>query len=345
MHKILTKDFISNYVREKSNGICSVIDIDFNATSPIVKLKCSCGNIFESNYKKLTDRKSIRCKNCVNNEARNRYSLPFDEVLKRIDDSGCKYISGEYENSKSKLLLECPCGNTFTKSLSHLMRGQNRCNSCANNRIAEIKTRYTLDIAKSFLGRYGITILNENEYKNSSSIIKCECQNGHIFTTKLIYHLYKSNPVICEKCAIIKNSKENNYNYNGGINALNEYCRRFLKSWRLSIIEKYNGKCYLTKSNKDCEVHHLISLDIIVKQCCNELSLPILSDINKYNTDDLDRIKNLVIEKHTANIGIVLQRKVHSKFHALYGKKDNTIEQFNDFIKKYYPQSKLVSCI
>lgn len=342
MNNILTYEYVSECIKKKSNGKCYLISGDIKNSSSPITIKCKCGNIFESTYRKIKDRDNIRCRDCVNKELRQKYGIPFEKVLEIIKSLDCEYIGGDYVNSKSKLTLKCKCGNIFQKDLSHLQRGQNRCNDCGRKALRVNKTKFTLDIAKSILARSNISILNENEYENSSSSIKCKCANGHIFTTKLIYHLYKSNPIICEKCATIKNSGQNNYNYDGGINALNEHFRRFLKDWKLSVFEKYNNRCYLTKSSTDCDVHHLISLSSIVKQCCSELSLPILSDINQYDSKDLEKLKNLVIEKHTSNIGIVLQRKVHNKFHSIYGKKDITIEKFNDFIKKYYPRSKLI---
>ena len=57
-----------------------------------------------------------------------------------------------------------------------------------------------------------------------------------------------------------------------------------------------------------------------------------------YTREQYKKLENLVLEKHTVDIGILLQRKVHAKFHSIYGVKNNTIEQFNEFIENHYPK-------
>ena len=52
--------------------------------------------------------------------------------------------------------------------------------------------------------------------------------------------------------------------------------------------------------------------------------------------------KKLVIKKHDVNNGVVLYRPIHNNFHEMYGKGNNTLEQFNEFISYYYSNTKLL---
>lgn len=100
---------------------------------------------------------------------------------------------------------------------------------------------------------------------------------------------------------------------------------------------KYKNKCFLTDVKKDCVIHHLKSFNTILNESLDELNLCLHRKLKDYSKDDFEKLENLVISKHKVEIGILLQRKVHNQFHSLYGKGDNTLEQFIDFTKKYYP--------
>ena len=63
--------------------------------------------------------------------------------------------------------------------------------------------------------------------------------------------------------------------------------------------------------------------------------------LKDYSPEDYKKLESLILKKHTLDVGILLQRKVHKKFHSLYGIRNNTIEQFEEFIKNYYPQFQL----
>ena len=78
----------------------------------------------------------------------------------------------------------------------------------------------------------------------------------------------------------------------------------------------------------------------IVKNSCKELNIPLYRKLKDYDIEKFKELEALVLKKHTLDIGILLQRKVHSKFHSIYGKTNNTVEQFNEFVKGYYPKNK-----
>ena len=142
----------------------------------------------------------------------------------------------------------------------------------------------------------------------------------------------------CNTCAILNRSGKNSKLYKGGESEVLDNFRRIIKSWKTEIAKKYNYKCALTGAKYDCVVHHLKPFRQIIDECCKELNLPLHRKLKDYSMEDYKNLENLILKKHTIDIGILLQRKVHRKFHSIYGLKNTTIEQFNEFIKNHYPQ-------
>lgn len=55
-----------------------------------------------------------------------------------------------------------------------------------------------------------------------------------------------------------------------------------------------------------------------------------------YNDGEFEILKKSVISKHDLKNGIPMMRKIHNQFHRIYGKGNNTEEQFDEFLKEYY---------
>lgn len=145
----------------------------------------------------------------------------------------------------------------------------------------------------------------------------------------------------CRKCHNDFQRGGNCYNYKGGESEVVDHLRKIIKVWKISIAAKYNWKCALTDSKKDCVIHHIKSFNTIVMETFNELNLPIYRKLKNYSSEQQNEIDDLFIKKHTTENGVLLQRKVHNKFHSLYGKGNNDYKQFYEFVEKYYPHKLL----
>ena len=64
--------------------------------------------------------------------------LNYEEVKKRVEEQGCKLLSKEYVNKRTKLELKCKCGNTFYKTIDTFKR-QPHCKECGYKRISEMQ--------------------------------------------------------------------------------------------------------------------------------------------------------------------------------------------------------------
>lgn len=329
----LCYDYVKQYVEDKG---CKLLSKEYVNNSTPLSIQCKCGNIFETTFNKIKIRNQIQCKQCKLKASSQRYRMPFEKVIERIKGSGCEYISGEYTNQNSILTLKCKCGNIFNKKMSKFFNGQDHCQECGKLSSAKSKIKYTRDDAVRILGQSGYTLIGD--YKNGYMPIKCLCSKGH--SCNIILSSFITNHSGCKKCANENLKGEKHWNYKGGESEVIDFFRKQIKGWKIQVFNKYNRKCVLTDSKKDTVVHHIKPFMTILHESCNELNLPLERKIKDYSQSDFDKLTQLVLSKHIIDNGIVLQRKVHNKFHAIYGKVNNTKEQFVEFVEKYYTSKK-----
>lgn len=331
--KKLTYNYVKNYIAEKSNGECELIsDKYINSSSPLA-LRCKCGNIFYKTFNSLKNNFFI-CKDCMNKLRSQKYRLDIKDVIEYINNTGCKYISGEYTNNNSLLTIKCKCGNIYTRQFAHFKRGEINCKQCANKKTAQAKMKYNINTLKNIVSQKGYEIIG-GEYKTCMTPMDCRCSKGHTFKVKLINALYGNYG--CQICQHEYQRGKNHPMYKGGESEVLDNLRKIIKDWKIAIATKYNGKCVLTDTKGDCVVHHIKSFNTLIKETFDELNLPIYRKLKDYTNQQWSDINNLFMKKHTMESGILLQRKVHNKFHSLYGKGNNTYKQFYEFVEKYYP--------
>lgn len=323
-----TYEEVKKIIEEKGN--CKLLSKEYINYDSKLTLKCKCGTIFKRSFQGLK-RGDMLCNECKKKMVSEKFRKNFEDVKKYIHEQECEYISGEYINYSSKLILKCKCGNVFVKDFRHFKRGQNCCSSCGIQNLKKQKIKYTRDIAEEILSKRGITLIGD--YVDGFHDIKCVCNKGHEFTTKLFYVLY--NKMGCLKCSQEYHVGKNANAYKNGESEVLDRLRKITKPWKKEIAKKYNNVCYLTGSNKDCVVHHVIPFKKLVKEACEELNIPLYKKNKDYEPGVLKKLEQKVLEKHTLDMGILLQRKVHYKFHSLYGKDDNNLQQFLEFSENY----------
>lgn len=259
--------------------------------------------------------------------------LTFNEVKYFIESfEGYKLLSEEYIDSHTKLNIECPLGHIYPVTFNNFKAGH-RCNKCmqliVNNKMKVdfeklILFFKELDLSPMFI---------KEDYKNQNSKLDYIC-NKHesygIQTTS--YNSVYRGKYICNYCNIESKIGENGSNWKGGITTLNKYMREILYDWKKNILQKYNYTCTVTGQSKHyMEIHHLYNFSTILNKTTKELNIKIKRNIGDYAVEDLSLIKEKLIEKHTLNIGILICKDIHKLFHNVYGNKNNTPEQFEEF--------------
>ena len=115
------------------------------------------------------------------------------------------------------------------------------------------------------------------------------------------------------------------------------YVRSRLAPWRDSIREKHDYICEVTGKRSNVRVHHIRGFNLLFNEVVEILDFPLYEDISKYDQDQLDEFVDTFLElQESYDQYICIREEVHKEFHKLYGYGNNTKEQWDDFIKKYY---------
>lgn len=267
--------------------------------------------------------------------------LNLDEIklkLKEINPN-IEIISDKYINSNSKLKYKCKIdGCEWETSWSNVSRGTG-CPDCGKITYNE-KRSLNLDEIKDRLKQINPDIeIISGEYKNNKSKLVCICKIHNITFTIDWTHLQRGQG--CPKCRILKLTGENSGRYKGGITPIHNYLRTHISQWKQDSFKKYNYKCDITGESDDLIIHHYYNFSDILQETMSILNLPIYQEVNKYTDKQLEQIKDKCIELHFKyGLGVCLTEKVHKEFHKIYGKENNTKEQYEEFkqnkIKKIY---------
>ena len=238
--------------------------------------------------------------------------LTYEEVKGFIENNGCKLISEEYVDIHTKLKIQCSCGEIFEKDFTHFKdKNQRQCKKCGIE-ITKTKQKLTYEEVKGFIEDNGCKLISE-EYVNAYTKLKIKCSCGEMFE-KSFSKFKNRNQRQCKKCAIAKVSGENNYNYNPNLTDEEREFGRLIPNYGEFIKKTYK------RDNYTC-------------QCCGQKSGKLNAHhLNGYSWDK---------EHRTTPInGVTLCKKCHTEFHSIYGKGNNTIIQFRDFIRNKYLQTK-----
>lgn len=117
-----------------------------------------------------------------------------------------------------------------------------------------------------------------------------------------------------------------------GYESLNKLVRGRITEWKKSSMKQCNYCCVITGS-KEFEIHHLYPVNKILSDIFVKYNLQ-YKDFSEYTTDELDNIISLFIdEQNKYPFGVCVRKDIHELYHSLYGKGNNTPEQWDIFVK------------
>lgn len=118
------------------------------------------------------------------------------EVTEIIEKEGCKLLSTEYINMKTKLDLICNCGIEFSVNLDTFKnKNKKQCNSCSLIKVKASNTNSKLKVA-TYIESKGCKLLSE--YVNAKTKLKIACNCGNVFERN--FNKFKSGQIKCNKC-------------------------------------------------------------------------------------------------------------------------------------------------
>jgi hypothetical protein len=263
-----------------------------------------------------------------------RFFASYEEVKLEFDRRGYELLETDYKDSESKLAYLCPFHPNKVLYISYQKLKNGRgCRYCAAQRKAA-KYRFSYDEVQKEFKKRGYELI-EKVYLNNATPMRYRC-----------YH--HKDKVITITLKDLKNGKGCPYCFNeqfsggggsaawkGGISSINDFLRAEIKDWTKESLRKYGYKCAVTLQGGELEVHHTKSFYEIRDEVLKELNLFNKKTRYQFTKHELNQILFKVKEKHTYIIGVPLKGYIHRLFHKLYGRKNNTMKDFEEFKKRY----------
>lgn len=114
-----------------------------------------------------------------------------------------------------------------------------------------------------------------------------------------------------------------------------DYIRHNNQDWRKKSMEACGYQCILSGS-KNFEIHHKYSFNMILKEAMQGPRW-IAKDIKSYTEEEMLYILSVFKEyQDKYPLGICIDINIHKQFHAMYGNRFNTPEQWDEFVTLYY---------
>lgn len=262
----------------------------------------------------------------------------IEDVKKYLEENdknqSCTLLSNKYVNTKTPLLFKCNiCGETFYRTPSNLFKERFRCEKCGERAGAK-RLKYTSDYVKKIIKEQrNYTMIGE--YINAGTPVLCRCQNGHEFP--LIFSHYLKGHSGCKQCANEKLKESNHWNWQGGGHQETvDYFRHRILPWKQACLALAEFKCDITGENtNNLIVHHLSNFSDIMYSASKDLGIPIKNYIADYTEEEREKLASEILARHDINNGVVITRDIHNLFHSIYGKINNTKEQYLHFKEDY----------
>lgn len=244
-----------------------------------------------------------------------------------------------FDNNKTYIQFICPTHSNKgiqTMTQSNFKIGQ-RCRFCGQEHVANIRRKDGQKVIEIFIKNNFEPLFNKEDYINNSQKLPCICNNhknlGIIYPSYADVNAGKG----CNECGKDKISGNNHYLWKGGISPLHNYMRYKINNWKRDSLKKYNYCCGITGEYSDkLVVHHLYGFNLLLDETLSELNLDVRSQVNLYSGDELLQIENLLLKKHYEyGLGIPLMSHIHNLYHNIYGKGNNTKDEFEIFKTDY----------
>ena len=247
--------------------------------------------------------------------------LTYKEIklfIEGFEGNGCELITTEEEyesnkmNSRSKFEIKCKCGKTFQKSFDNFKYNKQRqCKECGVSKRSET--------------RKGKHHTEETRKKLS------ETRKGkkHHFYGK--HHTEETKNKMSEA-----HRGEKHPGWKGGISKISSHLREYIKPWNKDSM-KYSDYKSVISEKPFKHIHHVNkNFSEILELTFKISNIEIKETIEEYTSEELEKLEKICLMLHYLfGPGVCLTEEEHKLFHSLYGKYDNTKEQFEEFKHRF----------
>ena len=317
MRKILSYDDIKNAFEQIGFELLSSKN-EYHKTITKLALLDKEGYIYYTSYHKCIklSREPLRF------HASNPFTIYNIKRYLLLNKPNYKYVSGDFVKSTSKLTFKhTVCGNEFTTSWQCILNARSQdggCSICFKNNL-KTHEEFLQDLYNKNTHYQNGEFAVISTYKGDNKNVKFKCNTcGYEWETSATSIL--SHGSGCKECFYENNKGQNNSSWNPNLTEEERILKRSIDGdshaiWRTKVFKRDCGTCqiigkrYLPASTRNGQkwainAHHL----------------------NGYHWDKENR--------YNVDNGVTLCKPIHDLFHKLYGKKNNTKEQFEDFLMR-----------
>lgn len=191
-------------------------------------------------------------------------------------------------------------------SYANIQSGERHCCYYGSIESRADKTRVAdIELAKIICQERDYTLLTDNINTVDDKIeYICNKHENYGIQTTTLYGMthYSCN---CRLCSAMKSNGENHWNWQGGINDVNDSIRKSwkYKEWRNAVYQRDGFKCRKCGDNGILNAHHILNFSTY-------------EDL-RFDIDN----------------GITLCKDCHREFHKMYGLRNNTRKQLDEFLQ------------
>jgi hypothetical protein len=109
------------------------------------------------------------------------------------------------------------------------------------------------------------------------------------------------------------------FRHNQEVKEVSIYLRQHLNTWRDECLAKYDGKCFISCSETNLDVHHVNEPFALIRDRIFDQSGIKYKPFNEYNKEELDFLSYRMVQEHKELEGIPLRADLHKLLHKLYG--------------------------
>lgn len=264
----------------------------------------------------------------------NRFHASYEEVKQVFEQRGYHLLENSYIDSEKKLAYICPYHpNKYLFISYQKIKNGRGCRYCAaQQKAAKFRLSYT-EVKSEFIRR-GYELI-EADYVNNTMQMRYLCKN-HLDNESTISFKDLKSGKGCPYCFNDQYTGEGgSAAWKGGISSINGFLRAELKEWIKDSLKNSNYKCAITLQGGELEVHHTKSFKEVRDEVLKELDFFKKKYRYQFTQNELYEILARFKEKHNNITGIPLKPHIHRHFHKVYGRNDVTLENFDEFKKRY----------
>lgn len=319
------------------NKDCILLSDSYVNSHTKLLFRCNkCGENFERSFSDVKRNEKFTCARC--SRGRNLSIEDVQNFLLTYDtNNDCTLLSTTYKNYSTPLRFKCNCcGQEFERKMSMVHEKHFKCYDCLKKEQGGYN-RLSLTNVKDFIKKYDINndcTLLSTSYINSQTplLFKCnQCGNEYERT----YATMRSKKAFsCFRCSHHLPQESTAAIYT----SLNNYFRGKLFVWKKTFLIEHKY-CDITGKNIEdfeLDIHHLTSFSTILKQASLNTNIPLIFLPQEFaeNGYDLNELTQEFLKLHRNVKAVLLDKKIHQLFHNIYGYKNNTPEQYDEFKMK-----------